>query len=164
MHGSKRLYRYRRLQLQTFEVWSRRLLSTWFIFAQQNIRGNNFKTLRIISGSKCVVSEREIIMPKSWEKRNMNGTRWSKTCKQLSFGATCLPSCQDGIENHDKVYCRAFPKLCAHRWWISFVLLLSPKQSRCFTNFHPQIIGGEIILIDSKICIYYWHVSIGVIP
>ena len=91
LHGSKRLYRqdrYRRLQLQTFEVWSRRLLSTWFIFAQQNIRGNNFKTLRIISGGKCVVSEQEIIMPKSWQKRNMNGTRWSKTCKQLSFGAT----------------------------------------------------------------------------
>ena len=86
--GSKRLCRYRRLQLQTFEVWSRRFLSTWFIFAQQNIRGNNVKTLRIISGGKCVVSEREIIMPKSWEKWNMSGMRWSKTYKQLSFGAT----------------------------------------------------------------------------
>ena len=47
---------------QTFEVWSRRLLSTWFVFAQQNILCKNFWTLRILSGGKCAVSEREICL------------------------------------------------------------------------------------------------------
>ena len=45
---------------QTFEVWSRRLLSTWFVFAQQKILCKKFLTLRIISGGKCAVSEWEI--------------------------------------------------------------------------------------------------------
>ena len=44
---------------QTFEGWSTRLLSTWFVFAQQNILCKNFQTLRINSGGKCAVSERE---------------------------------------------------------------------------------------------------------
>ena len=47
---------------QTFEVWSTRLLSTWFVFAQQNILCKNFQTLRIISGGKCAVSERAICL------------------------------------------------------------------------------------------------------
>ena len=45
---------------QTFKVWSRRLLSTWFVFAQQNQSLQDFQTLRIIFGGKCAVSEREM--------------------------------------------------------------------------------------------------------
>ena len=45
---------------QTLEVWRRRLLSTWFLFAQQNTLCKNFYTFRVISGGKCAVSEREI--------------------------------------------------------------------------------------------------------
>ena len=48
--------------MSCFEVWSTRLLSTWFVFAQQNILCKNFQTLRIISGGKCAVSEREIYL------------------------------------------------------------------------------------------------------
>ena len=64
---------------QSFEVYNRWLLSTWFVFGQQNILCENFYTLGIICGGKCVVSERQNNMPESWEKWNMNGTRWSKT-------------------------------------------------------------------------------------
>ena len=47
---------------QKFEVWSTRLLSTWFVFAQKNILCKNFQTLRIISGDKGAVSGREICL------------------------------------------------------------------------------------------------------
>ena len=37
-------------------------MSTWFVFGQQNIVCENFYTLGIICGGKCVVSEREICL------------------------------------------------------------------------------------------------------
>ena len=47
---------------QTFGIWSTRLLSTCFVFAQQNILRMNFLTIRILSGGKCAVSKREICL------------------------------------------------------------------------------------------------------
>ena len=47
---------------QTFKVWCRQLLSTWFVFTHQNILCKNFWTLRLISGDKCAVSEQEICL------------------------------------------------------------------------------------------------------
>ena len=47
---------------QTLEVQRMRMLSTWFVFAQQNILCKNFWTLRIISSGKCAVPEREIFL------------------------------------------------------------------------------------------------------
>ena len=45
---------------QTFEVWSRRLLSTWFVFTQKNIFGQMFLYIKNNFGGKCAVSKREI--------------------------------------------------------------------------------------------------------
>ena len=47
---------------QSFEFYNRWLLSTWFVFSQQNILCENFYTSGIICGGKCVVSEREICL------------------------------------------------------------------------------------------------------
>ena len=67
----------------TFEVWSRRLLSTCFVFAQQNIPCKNFYTLRIICRGKSTVSERKLCL--TVERNEM----WAKCADQ--FGATvCL--------------------------------------------------------------------------
>ena len=80
---------------QTFEVWSRRLLSTSFVFAQQNklffvelleVKNNFWRQ------ACCFWAEN---MPESWEKWNRGWTCWSKTCKQLTFGGTvCFNGCQ----------------------------------------------------------------------
>lgn len=47
---------------QTLEVWVRRLLSTLFVFTQQNTLCQNFWALRIISGDKCAGSDQEICL------------------------------------------------------------------------------------------------------
>ena len=77
--ASKRVHvRKKHVWVQTWHVLppnvrSLELLPTWFAFAQQNILCKNFRTLRIISGGKCAVSEREICLKveknEIWAKR-----------------------------------------------------------------------------------------------
>ena len=79
---------------QTFEVWSRRLLSTWFFFHSTkyclqeflDVKNNFWRQVCCFWAGN---------MPESWEKWNMSGTHRSKTCKQLTFGSTvCFNGCQ----------------------------------------------------------------------
>ena len=58
---------------QTFEVWSRQLLLTSFVFAQQNILCKHFQMLRTLSGGKCAVSEQEICLQVEKNEISLSG-------------------------------------------------------------------------------------------